>query len=75
MKTASFKVPRQRLLDTIDSPADLKRLSEDDLPRLAQEIREELISVLSRTGGNLRPNLRLVELGIAFRRLFEAPTG
>ncbi|MBV8969728.1 MAG: hypothetical protein JO331_11810, partial [Verrucomicrobia bacterium] len=62
MKTASFKVPGQRLLDTIDSPADLKRLPEDELPRLAQEIRDELISVLSQTGGHLGPNLGVVEL-------------
>jgi 1-deoxy-D-xylulose-5-phosphate synthase len=74
MKTASFKVPGQRLLDTIDSPADLKRLAEDDLPRLAQEIRDELISVLSQTGGHLGPNLGVVELTIALHRVFETPT-
>ncbi|MBV8588184.1 MAG: 1-deoxy-D-xylulose-5-phosphate synthase, partial [Verrucomicrobia bacterium] len=74
MKTASFKVPGQRLLDTIDSPADLKRLPEDELPRLAQEIRDELISVLSQTGGHLGPNLGVVELTIALHRVFETPT-
>jgi 1-deoxy-D-xylulose-5-phosphate synthase len=74
MKTASFKVPGQRLLDAIESPSDLKRLPEDELPRLAQEIRDELISVLSQTGGHLGPNLGVVELTIALHRVFETPT-
>ena len=63
-----------RLLDGINSPADLKRLPEADLPRLAQEIRDELIGTLAETGGHLGPNLGVVELTIALHRVFETPS-
>jgi len=73
MKSASFDKTSARLLDRIESPADLKRLEENQLPQLAQEIRDELISVLSRTGGHLGPNLGVVELTLALHRVFETP--
>src|SRR6188768_4491157 len=60
-------------LQKINSPADLKALPEDDLPALAQEVRDELIRVLSQTGGHLGPNLGVVELTIALHRVFETP--
>ena len=63
----------QRLLDGIRSPADVKALREQDLPQLAQEVRDELIKVLSQTGGHLGPNLGVVELTIALHRVFETP--
>ena len=62
-----------RILDTIDSPADVKRLSLPELEQLAAEIREELITVLSRTGGHLGPNLGVVELTIAMHYVFNTP--
>ena len=62
------------LLDQINSPADVKRLAENQLPQLAQEIRDELIAVLAETGGHLGPNLGVVELTIALHRVFETPT-
>ena len=62
-----------RLLDGIGSPADIKALREHDLPQLAQEVRDELIKVLSQTGGHLGPNLGVVELTIALHRVFETP--
>lgn len=62
-----------RLLGQIHSPKDLRALPEADLPRLAAEIREELITVLSQTGGHLGPNLGVVELTIALHRVFETP--
>ena len=62
-----------RLLDGIRSPADVKALREEDLPQLAQEVREELIKVLSQTGGHLGPNLGVVELTIALHRVFNTP--
>ena len=62
-----------RLLDGINSPADLKKLPEKDLPRLAQEIRDELIGTLAETGGHLGPNLGVVELTIALHRVFHTP--
>jgi len=57
----------------IDSPAALKALPEHELPLLAQEIREQLIETLSKTGGHLGPNLGVVELTIALHRVFETP--
>src|SRR5437867_4298281 len=63
----------QRLLDGIRSPADIKALREQDLPQLAQEVRDELIRILSQTGGHLGPNLGVVELTIALHRVFDTP--
>jgi 1-deoxy-D-xylulose-5-phosphate synthase len=57
----------------INTPADVKLLTIDQLQTLAQEIREELITVLSKTGGHLGPNLGVVELTIALHRVFESP--
>src|SRR5438045_6526041 len=62
-----------RLLDGIRSPADIKALREKSLPQLAQEVRYELIKVLSQTGGHLGPNLGVVELTIALHRVFDTP--
>ncbi|HYR58487.1 MAG TPA: 1-deoxy-D-xylulose-5-phosphate synthase N-terminal domain-containing protein, partial [Chthoniobacteraceae bacterium] len=66
------------ILPTIKSPADVKAVSEKDLPQLAQEIRDELISVLSEenpqsVGGHLGPNLGVVELTLALHRVFDTP--
>src|SRR5436190_1733365 len=63
----------KRLLDGIHSPADIKALREQDLSQLAQEVRDELIEVLSQTGGHLGPNLGVVELTIALHRVFNTP--
>src|SRR3989442_15189617 len=77
MKSNSFEgsgpAAPKRLLDGIRSPADIKALREQDLPRLAQEVRDELIRVLSQTGGHLGPNLGVVELTIALHRVFNTP--
>jgi 1-deoxy-D-xylulose-5-phosphate synthase len=62
-----------RILDRIDSPADVKRLSIPELEQLAGEIREELITVLSKNGGHLGPNLGVVELTIAMHYVFNTP--
>lgn len=62
-----------RLLDTINSPADLKGLSLDELEGLADEIRQEIIKTVSKTGGHLAPSLGVVELTIALHRVFDAP--
>jgi 1-deoxy-D-xylulose-5-phosphate synthase len=62
-----------RILDTTDSPADVKRLNLAELQQLASEIREELITVLARTGGHLGPNLGVVELTIALHYVFNTP--
>ncbi len=61
------------LLDRIKTPTDLKKIPEKDLPRLAEEIRTELIDTLAETGGHLGPNLGVVELTIALHRVFNTP--
>jgi 1-deoxy-D-xylulose-5-phosphate synthase len=61
------------VLESIHSPRDLKDLSPEDLPRLAAEIRDYLIRVVSRNGGHLGPNLGVVELTIALHRVFDSP--
>ena len=62
-----------RILDLIDSPDHVKRLSIAELEQLAGEIREELITVLSANGGHLGPNLGVVELSIALHYVFSTP--
>src|ERR1700756_5725942 len=61
------------LLDTIQSPADVKRLSFTELADLAEEIRTFLIQTLSKTGGHLGPNLGVVELTTPLHYVFDTP--
>src|SRR4029077_18041058 len=63
----------RRLLAGIHSPADIKALRERDLPQLSQEVRDELIRVLSQTGGHLGPHRGGGELTIALRGVFNTP--
>ena len=79
----STKVPHQArtaheehtvtLLECINGPEDLKGLSQDQLTRLAAEIRDLLIETTTRTSGHLGPNLGVVELTIAIHRVFDSP--
>jgi 1-deoxy-D-xylulose-5-phosphate synthase len=62
------------LLQAIHNPSDLKRLSPDQLPVLCQEIREEILSVVSNVGGHLASNLGVVELTVALHYLLDTPT-
>jgi 1-deoxy-D-xylulose-5-phosphate synthase len=61
------------LLECINGPEDLKELSQDQLARLAGEIRDVLIETVTRTSGHLGPNLGVVELTIAVHRVFDSP--
>ena len=61
------------LLDSIDSPADLKRLSVEALPTLAGEIRERILAVTSAAGGHLASNLGVVELTLSLHYLLDTP--
>jgi len=63
-----------RLLDQIKGPADVKALPADQLPQLAQEIRDEIVAVTAKNGGHVGPNLGVVELTIALHRAFDSPT-
>ena len=61
------------ILEKINSPEDVKKVAEKDLAQLAQEVRDELVKCLSKTGGHLGPNLGVVELTIALHRVFTTP--
>ena len=61
------------LLERILEPKDLKGLSDQELSSLAEEIRQEMIEVVSQNGGHLAPNLGVVELTLALHRTFDSP--
>ncbi|MDY0110591.1 MAG: 1-deoxy-D-xylulose-5-phosphate synthase [Candidatus Krumholzibacteria bacterium] len=63
----------QPILSHLTGPADLKRLSLPDLQRLCAELREDIISTVSRTGGHLGASLGVVELTVALHRTFDSP--
>ncbi|MDQ6744070.1 MAG: 1-deoxy-D-xylulose-5-phosphate synthase, partial [Candidatus Dormibacteraeota bacterium] len=61
------------MLESIQSPADLRAIHGPELKELASEIRTFLVEQISRTGGHLSPNLGVVELTLALHRIFESP--
>jgi 1-deoxy-D-xylulose-5-phosphate synthase len=62
------------LLDQVNSPADLKKLSQDQLPQLAKDIREKILEVTSQVGGHLGAGLGTVEMAIALHYVYNSPT-
>jgi len=62
------------MLDRVSNPADLKGLPPSDLAQLADELRAEMVSTVTRTGGHLASSLGAVELTIALHRVFDSPT-
>src|SRR3979490_2155694 len=68
--TGQSKTP---LLDTVDVPADIRRLRPDQLRQLADELRQETISAVSVTGGHLGAGLGVVELTVALHHVFNTP--
>ena len=62
-----------RILETIESPADLRKLDQAHLTQLADEVRAFLVEQTSRSGGHLSPNLGVVELTFALHRVFDSP--
>ena len=65
--------PHTPLLDEVRLPADLRRLSPEQLPQLADEVRQELVHVVSQTGGHLGAGLGVVELTVALHYVFDTP--
>jgi 1-deoxy-D-xylulose-5-phosphate synthase len=63
-----------QILPTLNGPGDLKRLSEQQLETLAQDIRDTIISTVAKTGGHLGSSLGVVEIAIALHRLLDSPT-
>ena len=65
--------PETPLLDTVSTPADMKKFTDQDLRRLADELRAETVSVVSETGGHLGAGLGVVELTVALHAVFDTP--
>jgi 1-deoxy-D-xylulose-5-phosphate synthase len=63
-----------RVLDAIDTPADLKRLGDDERERLCREIRDEIVATCARNGGHLGSSLGAVEIAVALHTVFDSPT-
>lgn len=61
------------ILETINSPAGLKNLTQAELSQLADEIRNEMVHTVTKTGGHLASSLGAVELAIALHRVFDSP--
>src|SRR6187455_6488 len=66
--------PDTPLLDTVDTPEDLRRLERKDLRQLADELRAEMIDAVGSTGGHLGSGLGVVELTVAVHYVFDTPT-
>src|SRR6266496_1169760 len=65
--------PETPLLDTIEYPADIRKLCRERLPQLADELRQETVSAVSVTGGHLGAGLGVVELTVAIHYVFDTP--
>ena len=62
-----------KFLNNINFPSDLKKLSEDNLQELSDEVRKEMINAVSETGGHLGAGLGVVELTVALHYVFNTP--
>ena len=62
-----------KILDKVNSPGDLKRLPESDIPELCSEMREFLVENVERSGGHLASNLGVAEMTVAIHRVFDSP--
>jgi len=73
MSSSSGKKTPTPLLDKVSTPRDLKALSDDDLARLATELRSDILAIVSETGGHLGSGLGVVELTVALHAVFDTP--
>ena len=62
-----------KFLNNINFPSDLRKVSENDLQQVADEVREEMIRAVSKTGGHLGAGLGVVELTVALHYVFDTP--
>ncbi|MCY7281011.1 MAG: 1-deoxy-D-xylulose-5-phosphate synthase, partial [Sphingomonas bacterium] len=65
--------PHTPLLDRVNSPADIRTFQKAELPQLADELRQEMISAVSTSGGHLGSGLGVVELTVAIHHVFNTP--
>jgi 1-deoxy-D-xylulose-5-phosphate synthase len=61
------------MLETINSPEDLRQIPEADLPKLVDELRESIVATVSQTGGHLAPSLGVVDLTVALHYVYDTP--
>ena len=73
MSSNSYRSGTTPLLDRVRTPADLRQFPESDLEQLADELRRDLIDVVSVTGGHLGAGLGVVELTVALHYVFDTP--
>src|SRR5256885_2199453 len=73
IKISSMTTNTYSLLQTIDDPSDLRRLSRAELKTLAQQLRAYVLDSVSKTGGHLSSNLGTVELTVALHAVFDTP--
>ncbi len=73
MDSSVDNAPKTSLLDLVQTPEDLRKLAESDLPQLAAELRQETINAVSVTGGHLGAGLGVVELTVALHWVFDTP--
>lgn len=71
--TCHFNEKKHCLLDSINYPLDLRKLSVEQLPQLCAELREDIINVVSKTGGHLGAGLGVIELTVALHYVFNTP--
>ena len=69
----SYIGPATPILDRVTGPADLRRMSDATLTALAHEVRSEVVSAVSMTGGHLGSSLGVVELTVALHAVFDTP--
>ena len=66
-------IHKSKFLKDINFPSDLRKISEKDLPKVANEVRNEMIDAVSQTGGHLGAGLGVVELTVAIHYVFDTP--
>ena len=66
-------IHKSTFLKDINFPSDLRKISEKDLPKVAKEVRDEMIDAVSQTGGHLGAGLGVVELTVALHYVFDTP--
>ena len=66
-------INKSKFLKDINFPSDLRKISEKDLPKVANEVRNEMIDAVSQTGGHLGAGLGVVELTVALHYVFDTP--
>ncbi len=69
-----MNVEKYPLLDQIITPAELRKLDEDQLPQVADELREYLLQAISKSGGHFSAGLGCVELTVALHYCYETPS-